>query len=333
MANKVNIYYHKDVDGFTSAALTSMLLESWGYEPIIKTPIDYPLARKWRSGEMKPLEPFSVVDWPFYNPESLLHADHHKTKEPIIKSEKTKYLCINLDAKSCASIILDKLKEFGNLNGCELGRLEEMVRWCDIIDSASYKTTDKSVDDVLEPKRFSNEPALVVSKALEAARIGNHSWLWNYLARSLAKNPSYEHLSKNLLISYLYRRAINQQTEAIKELGKDKSERSSRKYDRQHQILTYSIDDNKWSRYGFARSFPGAVWAVGIRKTNQGAILVMTKNPWKENHKGINAGEFLEKYRNGGGRDFGGSAFFPVLMDAVEAQEDIVKKIKEANKK
>jgi len=332
MTNKVNIYYHKDVDGLTSAALTSRLLEFWGYEPVIKTAIDYPLARKWRSGEMKPVEPFVVVDWPFYNPESLLHADHHKTKEPIIKSEKTKYLCINLDAKSCASIILDKLKESESLNGCELGRLEEMVRWCNIIDSASYKDAGvESVEDVLEPKRHSNEPALIVGKALEATRVGNYNWLWNHFARSLAKNSSYEHLSKNIIINHLYRKAINQQTEAIKELGKDGNPK--KKYDILHKILTYSIDDDKWSRYGFVRICPPAVWAVGIRKTNSGAVLVMTKNPWKENHKCINAGEFLEKYPNGGGRDFGGSAFFQKLTDAEEAQEDIVKRIKEANKK
>ena len=44
--------------------------------------------------------------------------------------------------------------------------ISELVKWCDIIDTASYAENGLSVRDQLYPK----EPAIILSKALETAR-------------------------------------------------------------------------------------------------------------------------------------------------------------------
>lgn len=315
----VYVYYHKDFDGVISAALVSFFIKLLNYEPKIVKPLDYysKLTKTFK-------EPFALVDFIYYgNP--FIYFDHHSSHSKKIEiSSKTKYFYLNKKAKSCASVIfkvLNELKEKQNINkfNKEIIDFKNIVKWCNIIDSAAYPENKISVEEILNPK----EPAIILSKALEITQFTptktTFTKFWNSIVENLILNHSLEECIKDKEVQKYYKLALENQEKAIKEL-KEKS------YNYEG-IVVYDVE--KWARYVLAHLYPDSLIWLGIRKNNSGFILHCGKNPWNIKNKNlrINIGDIMKEYK-GGGHQFVGAAFFSSHEEAKEALEKILEKIK-----
>ena len=329
----VHIYYHKDLDGVIS---TVALHEYDNSEPYM--PVDYDILKKIQTGKLKIKKPFAVVDFS-YLPGASIWFDHHEGNNNQELSEETMYHAFNETAPSCASIILDKLKESGKLSGCELGRLEELVKFNNIIDGSTYQQNGINYNHVLFPDNIQPEindepnpvykykPGLIVCKALEIAKDMGSLGFWNSIVKKLIKNPSLDYIAQDLRVQYFYRINMSKQENALYVMG------HSGGYS--HGIYTYDVNNSDWSRFGPARlKLKSRLW-VGIRRINRDRTdLVVIKNPWKNpwNSQGlkeleqVHVGNILKKHK-GGGHKNSGYASFPNSGNALDEMGKVLNEI------
>lgn len=330
-----NTVYHKDLDGVIS---TVALHEYDKSEPYM--PVDYDILKKILTGKIKIKKPFAVVDFS-YLPGASVWFDHHEGNNNKELSEETIYHAFNETAPSCASIILDKLKESGKLSGCELGRLEELVKFNNIIDSSTYQQNGINYNHVLFPDNIQPEingeqnpaykfkPGLIFSKALETAKDIGDTRFWNSIVKKLIKNHSLDDIVQDSRIRRFYKINMTKQENALKVMG-HLGESSQ-------GIYTYEVSNSDWSRFGPARLKSKSRLWVGIRRINRDRTdLVVIKNPWENpwNQQGlkeleqVHVGNILrsKEYGGGGHKNSGYASFFN-SGNALDAMSKVLREI------
>lgn len=312
MNEHVYVYYHIDFDGVLSAALVCHLLKGLKFKPELAKPLEYVGLEEWQDKKIEVNKPFAIVDYP-YRDDAFVYFDHHAANKPKEISDKTKYWAFEGNAKSCASIIYELLPKE------QLpGEYKELIRWCDIIDSASFAENKIPVKDVLYPKK----PALILNKALETARRDFKIKFWNSLVEKLVANPSLDVIINDEEIREYYKTAIKKQEIALKSLEENSS------MDKKG-IVSYDTVGKEWNRYGLYHIYPDSVISIGIRSIKKDVIDVsIGQNPWNPKNPGalerVHAGDILKEY-GGGGHKLVGSAPF----SSYEAAKTAFKEIKE----
>ena len=310
----INIYYHTDFDGILSAVLVSAYLKGLGYKTKICAPLE--ISTKDEMLGLKFKKPFAIVDFP-YNEKAFVYFDHHGSSKPEKISRETKYWAFDDKSKSCAHII------FNLLSKDEKNKFDTLIRWCDIVDSASYVEEDIPVKEIL----FPTEPVLILSRSLELAKKNLDANFWNSIVEKLIENQNINELIRDKKIQEYYKIALENQKEAMTAL-KENSE-----YDSKKRIVVYDTTNKKWSRFGLALIYPESVIWLGLRTVIQGFVdISMGQNPWNPKSKialeKIHVGEILKKYGGGGHKDVG-SARFDLYEKAKKALDQIKKEIEE----
>jgi len=305
-----------DFDGLISSVLAYHFFKGKGFTPQIQGPVDIDIKDMWKKEEIPVEKPLAVIDFCYRN-DAFAYFDHHRTNKPSKVSSETKYFFFDKDAKSCASLIFRILGE-SNCNK----KLLELVKWCDIIDTASYAQHNISVQNQLYPK----EPAIILSKSLETARIDGEKGFWNSLSEKLIRNPSIEKILEDTAVLEKYKTCMRKQEEALKSLRKNS------KYDSTRGIVTYDSTKSVWSRFGLASIYPDSLIWIGLRKTNKDLVYMgICQNPWnpksQEALQETHIGDILMKY-GGGGHKFVGGAHFSSHRKAKESMGKIKKHIK-----
>jgi hypothetical protein len=298
MKKPTHIYYHMDFDGLVSSSLAYHFFKGRGFLPQIERPVDFDIKSPWEERRIRVRKPFAIVDF-LYRNDAFAYFDHHGPNKPQKLSPETEYFFFDKNAKSCASLIFRNL---GEINHTE--ELSKIVQWCDIIDTASYAQHNLSVQDQLYPK----EQAIILSKALETARIEGEENFWNSLSERLIKNPSIENLCQDREVLEKYKTCMKNQEEALSLLSRISQ------YDKSTGIVTYDATNGVWSRFGLASIYPDSLVWIGLRKTNNNLVyLGVCPNPWnpksREALKKINVGKFLSKYNGSGHKSIGGAHF------------------------
>jgi len=261
-------------------------------------------------------KPLAIVDF-LYREDAFAYFDHHSTNKPSKASSETKYFFFDKESKSCSSLIFRIL---GDNNRTQ--KLSELVKWCDIIDTASYAQNGISIQDQLYPK----EPAIILSKSLETARIEGKKTFWNSLSERLIKNDSIEKILEDQEVLEKYNICMKKQEEALGQL-KNNSE-----YDSNTGIVTYDATKSLWSRFGLASIYPESLVWIGLRRTNKDLIYMgISQNPWnpksQEALQETHIGDILKEH-GGGGHKFVGGAHFNSHRKAKRSMQQIKGHIK-----
>ena len=315
MKNLVYIYYHMDFDGLVSSALAYHFFKERGFIPQIERPIDFNIKSLWEKGRINVRKPFAIVDFS-YRKDAFAYFDHHSPNKPSRASPETKYLFFDKEAKSCASLIFRIL---GDNNRNE--KRSELVRWCDIIDTVSYAHEGISIQDQLYPK----EPAIILSKSLETARIEGKERFWNSLSEKLIKNASIEEILEDEEVLEKYKTYMKNQEGALCQL------KSNSEYESTKGIVTYDATKNEWSRFGLAAIYPDSLVWIGLIRTQENLVdISICQNPWnpksQEALEQTHIGDILKKY-GGGGNKFRGGVHFNSHKKAKESMCKIKKHI------
>ena len=304
MKEPIHIYYHMDFDGLISSVIAHHFFMERGFLPKIQCPVDVDIKDKWKKEKIPVKKQLVIVDF-FYRDDAFAYFDHHSTNKPLKASSETKYFFFDKEAKSCASLIF---KILGDSNCTP--KLSELVKWCDIIDTASYAQNKISAQDQLYPK----EPAIILSKSLETARIEGEEKFWNSLSEKLIKNTSIEEILENEEILEKYKTCMKKQEEALRQL------KSNSKYNSTTGIVTYDATSSVWSRFGLASIYPDSLVWIGLRRTNKDLVYMgICQNPWnpksQEALQETHIGDILGEY-GGGGHKFVGGAHFDSHKEA-----------------
>ncbi len=312
--NKVYIYYHKDFDGILSAFLVSLIAKDRGFKPVIAKPVDYPVSEKMRFKE-----PFALVDFA-YNENALFYFDHHSGNKVEKFSDRTKYSKFDDKAMSCASILYNELPI-----GCKSKKIEEMVKWCDIIDRAAFPQNNISVKQVL----YSKKPAFVINRAFEEGGNKITDKFYNFLVESLVEGNNLDDLAKNKIILEAHNKYMKNQEQAIKDLKENSY------YIKEKGIFVYDVAYKEWSRFAPFYLYPKSNIAIGIRTKACAKLGIgMSQNPWNkkanEALKNVHIGDILKKRygKNGGGHKYVGFAWFGNHKAAKEGMKEIVGELK-----
>jgi hypothetical protein len=305
-----------DFDGLVSSALAYHFFKERGFLPQIQTPVDVDIKDMWKREKIPVEKPLAIVDF-LYRDDAFAYFDHHSTNNPSKASPETKYFFFDKDAKSCASLIFRIL---GDNNPTE--KISELVKWCDIIDTASYAQNNIPIQDQLYPK----EPAIILSKSLETARIEGEEKFWNSLSEKLIKNASIEEILEDQEVLEKYKTCMNKQEEALRQL------RTNSEYDSNTGIVTYDATKSLWSRFGLASIYPDSLVWIGLRKTNKDLIYMgISQNPWnpksQEALQETHIGDILKEH-GGGGHKFVGGAHFNSHRKAKRSMQEIKGHIK-----
>jgi len=287
-----------DFDGLVSGALAYHFFKERGFLPQIERPVDFNIKSSWEDKRISVRKPFAIVDF-LYRDDAFAYFDHHCTNKPSKVSPETRCFYFDKGAKSCASLIFRILGD----SNCTEKRLE-LVKWCDIIDTVSYAQHGISVQDQLYPK----EPAIILSKALEIARIECNESFWNSLSEKLIDDNSIEEILGDKEVLQKYQRCMKKQEEALCRLE------SNSKYNPSTGIVTYDATKSVWSRFGLALIYPQSLVWIGLIKTKKDlADISICQNPWnpksKEALEEVHIGHILKEYGGGGHRFMGGAHF------------------------
>lgn len=280
---KLNIYFHRDFDGITSAALLTKIFTGLNmYDEFEYTPVDYDIKDKWLETGLK--QPSAVLDF-LYHPEAVYYFDHHTTS---FIDEADKYSFVETDSrfwnpkfKSTPSLLEFKFKSYFNFYD-----YADLIKWSDIIDSAEY-SSPKDLYDY-------NNPYILLNKLI-SYYYSDTSRILEILEAILC-NKIDLFLSKHLMI-------INKIHEnEMKNINLVKSK----------MIVSDNICffDQSMVSIGFQRYlsyyfYPEIDYTIAIYKKAQNYSISVGYNPWK-NENPIDLGEIATIYGGGGRHNVAG---------------------------
>jgi len=314
---KIYIYYHADFDGACSAYLVFNLLKKIGYDPEIVDLVDYSMftASDWEQQKIEIKKPACCVDF-HYRPDVEVFFDHHAKKYDNI-SKETK-IFIDVANPSCFEVILDYAKK-NKIDLREFQDLEEIKKWCRIIDSALFNEYGIPPAEVILP----TIPVLKIAKSMVSRNIPTVRLILEHLLAgdSLLKISQLDEIKQT---AQTYTKSLEKILPSLKK----KIEYSSEKH-KKIGLVTYDTSEIGFERYLPFYFFPECTLAIGISVMNDSKAIYIraSQNPWKENIKEImekiNLGEIFKKY-GGGGHNRVGSLFCETKEVAIEKMQKII---------
>lgn len=264
-------------------------LKSRGDKIISFHPINYfaGLQKKWPRFKFK--EPFILVDFR-YHPKANFWFDHHfstfisKNWQSNFANDKTHYFAPKF--KSCCGAIIFHLgKHFGYQPP---RHIKELLKWADIVDSASYKSARQAIE-------------LKESGLRLAMFLGSYSYQLHQ--KEIIERLASEPISKIIKLPLI--------TEKLKKL--DHEAEKAKKIFRNISTLkgkSMLIDTTKTKTFvspylGYLLC-PQIGYCVRVERINGDYHINAGKNPWQRNKKIINIGKLMSKYGGGGHKTVGG---------------------------
>jgi hypothetical protein len=278
-------------DGVVSGVLSILFLSKslhWRFRTI--HPVNYSQQDDWSHLQLPRRS--AVVDF-LYHPQADFWADHHSTTfcSELMKADFEahghEFRFYDSRAGSCAMLLWQQLGAF-------LGpdpRLEEMARWADKIDSASYASVEEAI--------FSLHPAMVVSRSLAVDADGEYC---RFLITLLQKS----NLEEAAQTSQVQKRFITAKTltdAGLDRVGKSISLRGNVAF---FEANSEGVMMNRYAPYCF---YPHASYSVGVVHSKSGTKITAMRNPWL-NFESAHLGQFMRKF-GGGGHQRVGSVILP----------------------
>jgi hypothetical protein len=312
----LNVYFHKDFDGFVAAALflrindETQLVGADGYS---LHSVDYNIKTSWLKTELP--KPNIVIDFLFH-PKAQWWFDHHVTtflnEKHKLKYSNTEKQFWDIKSPSCAALIRDNLQSHCSLflSGDDYSKImnnfSEWIYWSDIIDNAKFE----SPAQVVELKH----PCLQINETL-TGDIEDE-----YIRHLVTAAKMY--LPEEVAGSYMVKTKI------------DNALKSQDKYlhifKNGYKILPNEIvffdyvkNDMPFQRYMTYYYEPGAYYSIGLYKRDGKYSISIGKNPWLD-IPSKNIGEICRKF-GGGGRINVGSFAVPDYSKAIEYIDTISK--------
>lgn len=284
-----HLYFHNDFDGIASGAVMLDFLKGRGDKIISFKPVNYfaELRKKWPGFKFR--EPFMLVDF-MYHPKAAFWFDHHsstfinKSWQEDFVNDKAHYFAPRF--KSCCSAIISHLgKQFGYR---PTRLIKELVKWADVVDSASYKSARQAVE--------LKEPGLRLALFLEGCSDASYR-------KEIIKRLISEPISKIVKSPFIARELKKLDNEAGK----------AREFFKNVSVLKGNImlvDTTKTkffiSRYMEYFLHPQIGYSVRVERAGGDYHLSVGKNPWRKNRNALNVGKLLSKYGGGGHEGVGG---------------------------
>lgn len=255
------------------------------------TPIDYSptLKKNWANFRFR--QPFIIVDF-LYHPNASWWFDHHPTAfvdekwQKTFTNRSTHYF--NPKAKSTCSILFSLLREKFKYNPPVF--IPDLVKWADIIDSASFASAREAVEITKRNQPFGLAAFLDVIEKRH----------YKEVIKRLAEKPILEVIKLPYIQSWLKRRT--RELKAAKEVLKKIAEPRG---------AAIFVDETKTRldipRYLAYFLYPKFDYVVTLGRYNNGLYyLGVGKNPWKKTPAKVHIGEILKKYGGGGHKTVGG---------------------------
>jgi len=268
-------------DGVISAVLASRFLEktyAWKFAKI--EPVNYDLRGRWLETKLPPRS--AVLDF-LYHPQAEFWADHHSTAfltpqlQVSFELRRSKNHLYDKQSRSCAALLWDRM-------GSSLGHdpaLEEMVKWADKIDSATYGTLQEAL--------FGDHPALLISRSL-----------------AVDANAQYcEFLITTLKHSSLKETADKEQVQKRNGIAKERSAagmqrvREAIRLEGTAAVFESNGEGVLINRYLPYYFYPQAQYSIGVVHFDGSTKITTMRNPWLD-FESPNLGKFMEKFGGGG---------------------------------
>lgn len=306
----MHIYFHEDFDGVVSAALVAMYFRDEHKDHDIHFhPVDYYM-KYWETTALK--LPACVVDFK-YHPSCDYWFDHHPCAKgdvnKILKQHADKYkpknqkLYCDPNAKSCASVIKDKL--FPELLGI---KYSSFSRAADYIDNAQYY----SVDDACFGQGAVNKLNRIITKRyLPLTEICEDLFEFRSIYE-IMEIPRYIEAHKDAWL-----------LECKQFINYMESDLHS-----PFLITEYNmLDQGSFNRYLPFWEFPSCEYAIGITGTIAGGShdnirIAVSKNPWNDKPGKLHVGNLCKRLGGGGHEDVGS-----IRVDSIRESDDIYDEI------
>jgi len=276
----VELYTHGDFDGIASAAILYRFFYECGHEIThIETLsyVDLDL-QSWHSKTFSSICcvsdfmcPKTIVSAPFW-----VWADHHASNSPPPDTQNG-FIIYDPSAKSCAGLLVPLAPE-----------LEELGKWADVIDSASYTSAHQAL--------FGREAAMTVNFALTfASKKCRISLIKNLAFRSLEEVASEPNIQK---LADSVRRRNYAATEYLK---------TNAQLIKGHYTVGIAFFPHSriQSRYAILYTHPDIDFYIYTRPVKSKFSLSVAINRFKHAHSPIPLGALLESIGGGGHNDIG----------------------------
>ena len=285
----MRIYYHRDFDGMASAAILADALESCGLETDVNwSGVNFDKTLNWESFAMGQF--FAVVDF-HYHARAKYWFDHHPTTF-LLPGDEERYVpddnhCFDPEAKSCPPIILKHAIEKWGYEPRPI--YEDLARWSDIIDSASFGSADQSL--------FGTEPAIRISRALTCAPdLSFHDKIVK-----LMRTKALVQIANDPTVEKCYERSCRNRENALENFSKNITVTSP-------SALMADLRSKKIRRERFAPFYlhPEIHYAITLLPTRAGVHITVASNPWNRPQSDFHLGELMKEYGGGGHLGVGG---------------------------
>lgn len=278
-------------DGVVSAVLASSFLEKvhgWAVDAL--EPVSYDIKDQWLDRVLP--APSAVVDF-LYHPQAEFWADHHSTSflttEAKADFERRRSSWLLYDGKrgSCASLLWSHVRE----HLPRKSNFEEMVRWAEKIDSASYDSVEEAI--------ASRHPALVLTRSLAVEP--DQAYL-EFLVFGLRQH-SLEEIAESNEVRRRFDEAESDSALGLKYIAKNIHLVGG--------VALFDVENNGafLNRYAPYYFYPKALYSIGIVRFENSTKITAMRNPWL-NFESVNLGDFMKGF-GGGGHQRVGSVIVP----------------------
>jgi hypothetical protein len=323
MTNKLRVLYHDNCfDGLASAAVFSAF-----YRDKVETgaQIEYE-GLTHKAGQRIDEELFGdeanvIVDFKYSASSKLTWwFDHHESAflseadELHFRRDQSGHKFHDPNFKSCTKFIASVAKD---RFGFEDHRLDELVRWADIIDGAQFPSAKFAVE--------LKEPAMRLMTVIEATHDRD---LLHRIIRLMQQKPlvevlnepdvrsAFEGLYENHLKAIEFMRQRASFTDGVIEY-----DMSDLNVDGQNKFIPYYL-------------FPESVYCVGVSLSPVRAKVSVGSNPWSPRERTENLAKLCEQYGGGGHAVVAAISFKPeALASAQAAAREIAGRLQASLKK
>lgn len=278
-------------DGVVSAVLTSSFLKrihGWIVDRL--EPVNYNIKDQWLERVLSPHS--AVVDF-LYHPQAEFWADHHSTTfltteaKADFERRGSSWLLYDKQSGSCASLLWSCFQERLSSNT----NFEEMVRWAEKIDSASYDSVEEAIS--------SRHPAMVLTRSLTVEP--DQTYL-EHLVLGLERH-SLQRIAKTDEVRRRFDEAESRSALGLEYVAKN--------IHLVGDVALFDVEDNGafLNRYAPYHFFPRAHYSIGIVHFENSTKITAMRNPWL-NFESVNLGGFMKGF-GGGGHQRVGSVIVP----------------------
>lgn len=283
------IYFHGNCfDGIASSAVLFDFFKKRGDKIKDFYSVGYYLKSNWDKFNIE--KPAIVVDF-LYHPEADWWFDHHEN--PFIKNEwkknfkNSKFKYWDKNSKSSAFMILNNLVK--NFDYKPPNNIISLVKFADIIDSASFKSV-KEIFDL-------NKLVFKLSLTLKLPKIS-----LNY-QKILIKALAQKNINEVSKIK-VFRQKIKFVSKKLKEAINFFE--NNLKIDGFVGYIDLSLADIMKLHFIPYYFHPNLKYTVILEKDINDYHINVGKNPWLKNNSRLNIGKYLEQFKGGGHKDVGG---------------------------